>query len=287
MTKNNSSTPRRSPSYLLLTLLLYFLSIFTFLGAPYQIFLLFLPWLPWHFYHVVIEQQQDLRCDPSSNPTAGSKVQEWKHIYIYIIWMTKLTGSVRNTLIIILIIVGGKEYFLINMKWTFCYGEPDETVHARGRGGVSWEDRGGFRLWFFLSDVREACISRHNGSQIYGSSETPLLEKRPLKIYEGFQRGQNWVPMIPTACVVCRLEETQTAIGRGGMIMVGFERPYIWSDSSWGLSLAHPRYNSYNKFYFFDFYLRTLNSLETTPPPLKPLVHHINIVPRGLIGNLN
>ena len=50
------ATPRRFPSYLLLTLLLYFFSSFTFPGAPYRIFFPFVPRFPCHFYHVVIEQ---------------------------------------------------------------------------------------------------------------------------------------------------------------------------------------------------------------------------------------
>ena len=53
-----NSTPRRFPSYPLLTLLLYFLFIFYFprLCTPLH---LFLPWFPYHFY-IVIEQRTTL-----------------------------------------------------------------------------------------------------------------------------------------------------------------------------------------------------------------------------------
>ena len=57
VTSPPNSTLRRFPSYLLLTLLLYFLFIFTFVGTPYQIFLKYLFRLPCHFLIVVIEHR--------------------------------------------------------------------------------------------------------------------------------------------------------------------------------------------------------------------------------------
>ena len=50
-----NSNPRQFPSYLLLTLLLYFLLIFTLVGTLYWIFLLFRPGLPYHFQLVIIK----------------------------------------------------------------------------------------------------------------------------------------------------------------------------------------------------------------------------------------
>ena len=57
----SNSTSWRFPSYLLLTLIIYFLFIFYHPGAPYRISFLFLPSLPCHFYLVFIEQQRKSR----------------------------------------------------------------------------------------------------------------------------------------------------------------------------------------------------------------------------------
>ena len=69
---------RQISSYLILTLLLYFLFIFTFPGAPYWIFYLYLPRLSCHFYLVIEQQSNITRVTSPTNST--SYIQDGSHL---------------------------------------------------------------------------------------------------------------------------------------------------------------------------------------------------------------